>query len=167
MGSNFFGVVLLIHSKCCIQMRLDKSSARLCQWLCAALWLAVCTGCDEAPPFPQVAVDFTIDLNDPQYRQLQAIGNVVTVLGGSRGVLVKRTGLDSFVAFDQHCPFDADDAQARVSLEAGSIDFAQCAACQTRYNLYFGNPEEGPGRRPLLAYRCTYYPNSELLRIKN
>ena len=123
--------------------------------------------CNEQIPVPVVPVDFTIDLADPEYRDLAGIGNVITVYGGSRGIMIKRLGFDTFVAFDQHCPYDPDDDNARVSPEAGSVDFAQCATCKTRYNLYFGNVEEGPGHYPLLQYKTSYYPNSNRLRVYN
>jgi len=108
-----------------------------------------------------------LDLNDPEYRSLLGVGNVITVVGGSRGIIIKRTGFDTFTAFDQHCPHDPDDPNARISLEEGGIDFAVCESCETKYNLYFGNVEEGPGQMPLVAYKAVFYPNSNRLRVTN
>ena len=123
--------------------------------------------CDETVPIPQVPVDFTINLSDPQFRNLGAVGNVVTVTGGSRGIVIKRTDLETFTAFDQHCPYDPKVDSARVSLEEGSTDFVICASCFTRYNLYFGNVEEGPGTYPLQSYKTLFYPNANVLRVYN
>jgi len=123
--------------------------------------------CDEEVPFPQVKVDFTLDLNDPEYRTLLSVGSVATVVGGSRGIILKRTGYDTFSAFDQHCTYDPDDKNAKVSLEEGGISFAICESCKTKYNLYFGNVEEGPGSYPLVDYRAVFYPNSNRLRVYN
>jgi hypothetical protein len=129
--------------------------------------LSTLNSCDEKIPVPQVPVDFTIDLNNTQYRDLTGVGNVLLVLGGSRGIIIKRISYEDFTAFDQHCPYDPENSLARVAPDAGSTDFASCPTCKSRYNLYFGNVESGPGKYPLQDYKTAFYPSSNLLRVYN
>ncbi len=123
--------------------------------------------CDEKPPFPRIHVDFTLNLHDPEYRDLLGVGSTITVVGGSRGIIIKRTDLNEFKAFDQHCSHDPEDPNAKVSLEEGGVDFVICETCKTKYNLYYGNVEDGPGKRSLVEYKATFYPNANRLRISN
>lgn len=129
--------------------------------------LLVVQSCKEEIRTPQIPVDFTIDLLDPEFDKLKGYGNTISVFGGSRGIIITRINQTDFKAYDQHCPYDNDEPKARVSLEKGSTVFASCATCETKYNLFYGSPEEGPGTYPLTEYKAVYYRNSNRLRVYN
>ena len=66
--------------------------------------------CDKGKqnPIPYIPFDITIDIQLPSYNQLQGVGGWNYVVGGSRGIIVYRRGIDEFVAFDRHSPVDPD-----------------------------------------------------------
>lgn len=59
-------------------------------------------------PIPYVPFDINIDISLPSYNQLQGVGGWSYVVGGSKGIIVYRRGIDEFVAFDRHSPVDLE-----------------------------------------------------------
>jgi nitrite reductase/ring-hydroxylating ferredoxin subunit len=115
---------------------------------------------------PDVYVHFVLDINDPQFVTLNAIGGADTIdantnnwdyAGGfdGNGIIIYR-GIDSFYAYDRTCPHDykTDGESVKVN-----IDFIQavCPVCGTVYELAAGGtPSSGPGRYPLKNYRTVF-----------
>ena len=66
--------------------------------------------CDKGNqnPIPYVPFDINIDISLPSYNNLQGVGGWSYVIGGSKGIIVYRRGIDEFVAFDRHSPVDPD-----------------------------------------------------------
>ena len=91
---------------------------------------------------PDVYVDFTIDLNDPEFFVLNAATNskIVTSLTNNwglrsagydgNGIIVYRSAMDEFHAYDRTCPHDY--AVNGLSIKV-NIDFlnAICPRCST------------------------------------
>ena len=115
---------------------------------------------------PDVYVNFTLDLNDPQFVNLTAIGsdtvNARTNNWGSsaagfdgNGIIIYNGG-DYFSAYDRTCPHDYAVNQLSVKV---IIDFtiASCPKCGTTYSLSSsGTPASGIGRYPLKNYRTSF-----------
>jgi nitrite reductase/ring-hydroxylating ferredoxin subunit len=116
---------------------------------------------------PDVHVDFTLDLNDPQFVNLNAIGSDTVdgntnnwgsnVSGGynGNGIIIYNGG-DGFYAYDRTCPHDYEINGLSVKV---IIDFtiATCPRCGTIYSLSAsGTPASGIGRYPLKNYRTSY-----------
>jgi nitrite reductase/ring-hydroxylating ferredoxin subunit len=115
---------------------------------------------------PDTYVNFTLDLNDPEFVSLNAIGSDTvdarTNNWGSgaagfagNGIIIYR-GADDFYAFDRTCPHDY--AVNGLSVKV-NIDFtlAICPKCGTTYALAaFGTPASGVGRYPLKNYRTSF-----------
>ena len=92
---------------------------------------------------PDVYVDFYIDLNDPQFIDLNAMGGSVTVdartnnLGleaagyDGNGIIIYR-GPDEFYAYDRTCPHDyaVNDLSIKINLD---FTLAVCPQCSTTY----------------------------------
>src|ERR1700722_18030653 len=57
---------------------------------------------------PNVAVSFTIDINNPQYVNLTAVGGWIYVTGGYDGIIIYRLTSGTFLAFDRGCPYDCE-----------------------------------------------------------
>ena len=125
---------------------------------------------------PDVYVDFTIDLFDPEFVSLNAIGsdtiNARTNNWGSsasgfngNGIIVYNGGDGSFYAYDRTCPYDYEVNSLSVKVK---IDFtiAVCPKCGTTYSLSAnGTPASGVGRYPLKNYR-TYF-DGRYVRVWN
>lgn len=118
---------------------------------------------------PDVTVDFTINLNDPQFINLNALGGAVAVNRNTNnwgylasgyansGIIVAR-GTDEFFAYDRTCPHDyaLDGSVVKVNIDPSGFHTANCPKCGTIYSLItFGQPVSGPGKYPLKNYRTS------------
>jgi nitrite reductase/ring-hydroxylating ferredoxin subunit len=125
---------------------------------------------------PDVYVDFTLDLNDPEFVMLNAIGgsdsvNARTDNWGSNaagfagnGIIIYR-GADEFYAYDRTCPHDYvfDGSNIKVKID---FTLAICPKCGTKYALAaFGTPASGIGRYPLKNYRTNF--DGRFVRVWN
>ncbi len=118
-----------------------------------------------ANKIPYVYVDFTIDLNKPEYVDLSVPGGYLYLTGGFRGIVVYRVDFDEFKAYERACPYDPDCG--RVNVIPDSL-IAVDSCCGSEFSLkYDGVVLKGPAREPLMQYKAIYYPNSNLLRITN
>jgi len=128
------------------------------------------TGCkkNKNDVIPDVYVDFTINLSDPEFFELNAIGNTRIVTRytnnwgysaagyGDNGIIVYRSTLEDFYAYDCTCPYDFVINGTSVKLKIDGI-FAVCPVCGTTYALpSFGTPYSGVGRYPLKNYKTNF-----------
>jgi nitrite reductase/ring-hydroxylating ferredoxin subunit len=116
---------------------------------------------------PDVYIDFRINLYDPQFISLTAIGGAIAVdkntnnigypaAGFNENGIIIYSGPDGFYAYDRTCPHDyaVNGRSIRVN-----IDFIQavCPECGTSYALSAtGTPSSGIGRFPLKNYRTSF-----------
>jgi nitrite reductase/ring-hydroxylating ferredoxin subunit len=128
---------------------------------------------------PDVSVDFTMDINDPQFVQLNIIGGSVMVNASTNnwgryaagfagnGIIVSR-GVEEFFAYDRTCPYEYALSGGSVKVNLDNTGFAKaiCPQCKTTYELLsFGTPASGPGKYPLKNYRTTF--DGRWLRVWN
>jgi len=130
------------------------------------LFPAIFPGCkkNNSDVIPDTFIDFTIDLNNPQYIDLNVVGNTIMIsaqtlgiisLGyDNHGILIYRASEDEFYAFDRTCPFEEELNQAVAIDNAGDVT-AECPKCHTEYVLpSYGYPtDKGPGTYPLKMYK--------------
>ncbi len=119
---------------------------------------------------PDVYVDFTIDLTDPEFINLNAIGGTVTIneqtnnfgyraAGFSGNGIIVHAGVDEFYAYDRTCPHDYSENKSapRINIDGTNTLYAVCPECKTKYGLPVnGTPVEGIGRYPLKNYKTSY-----------
>jgi nitrite reductase/ring-hydroxylating ferredoxin subunit len=123
---------------------------------------------------PDVYVDFTLNLSDPEFVDLNAIGGSVAVdartnnWGSSaagyagNGIIISR-GVDEFYAYDRTCPhdFSLNASSIKVNIDKTGFAKAVCPKCGTSYELLsFGTPASGVGKYPLKNYKTSTYGNS-------
>lgn len=131
----------------------------------------------ENDVIPDVTVDFHIDLNDPEFFDLNAIGNHVLVnyntnnLGykasgyDNNGIIVYRSQLDEFIALDRTCPHDYVRDGSSIAVDVDGI-YAECPLCSSTYALpSFGTPVSGPSKYPLKMYRTSF--NGRFVHVTN
>jgi len=119
---------------------------------------------------PDVYVDFTLDLADPEFINLNAVGGTVMVdertnnfgyraAGFSGNGIIVHAGVDEFFAYDRTCPHDyaAAGSAIRINIDNSTALYAVCPECKTKYGLPVnGTPAEGIGRYPLKNYKTSF-----------
>ena len=113
---------------------------------------------------PNVPVDIYIYPNLPSYIALNTIGGWIYISGGSRGIIVYRKTLDTFVALDRNCSFDPSEDCATVEVDPSNI-FATDTCCGSQFLLLDGQVTNAPAVFPLKQYN-TYF-DGNLLHIYN
>jgi nitrite reductase/ring-hydroxylating ferredoxin subunit len=145
----------------------------------AVIYLLVLSSCKSSDNdiIPDVFVDFTIDLLDPEFVNLSAIGNSDTIDASTHNWGYRSAGYDNngiiiysgpgeYFAFDRTCPHDyaVNDLSIKVK-----IDFAVavCPVCGTQYALSaYGTPISGVGKYQLKNYK-TSFDNDRYIRVWN
>jgi nitrite reductase/ring-hydroxylating ferredoxin subunit len=126
---------------------------------------------------PNVYIDFTIDLLDPEFVALSAIGVSDTINSSTNnwgyksagfddnGIIVY-SGPDEYFAYDRTCPYDfvVNDKSIKVNIDYA---VALCPLCGTEYALSsFGMPIKGPGKYQLKNYK-TSFDGERYIRVWN
>jgi nitrite reductase/ring-hydroxylating ferredoxin subunit len=117
---------------------------------------------------PDVYVDFYINLGDPEFFVLNAPTNFKIVTSATNnwgvrsagyansGIIVYRSTMDQFYAYDRTCPHDYVLDGSTIKVNADFIN-AICPKCSTNYSLEAGGtPISGPGRYPLKNYKTGF-----------
>ena len=117
---------------------------------------------------PDIPVNFEIDLNDPEYSDLQGIPSFIYVTGGAydKGIIIYRESIEDFYAFDRSCPYDPQKGQ--VSVDEDNITLAKDSVCGSEFSLMSGgNVANGPAGRGLKEYEADFNRNTMTLRVYN
>ena len=115
---------------------------------------------------PYVYVDFYLNLNDPDFTELSAVGNVVAVTGGVKGIFVYRKSLDEFIALDRCCTYEPSKSCEILNVDSTGL-FAVCACCESEFFLYDGYVNKGPAEYPLTQYRTSFNSMTNTLHVFN
>ncbi len=114
---------------------------------------------------PNVYVNFTIFLSDPEFSTLQTIGNNVFVTGGVSGIIIYRVSQSEFVAFDRCCTYKPSDRCAILPDTVNTL-FLKCPCCGSKFSFIDGSVQESPAERPLTSY-STYFDGNNSLQVSN
>ncbi len=135
------------------------------------LLVSGCSKDDRNPFIPDVYINITIDPNSTFYQELNTVGGWMYLTSElpSRGIIVYRSDIMEFLAFDRTPPNDPNrccNNNICTRLLVGDFyPFAKDTCTGTSYLLLNGSIFEGEGRYPLIRYNTTY--NGHLLRIFN
>lgn len=119
---------------------------------------------EERAGVPLTPVDISININNPAYADLQVPSGWVYLTGGSRGIVVYRSGADSFVAMDRHCPYQPAE-QCRVFVLDDQVSLQDTTCCQSKFLITDGSVLQGPAALGLQRYNTSF--NGTTLRIYN
>jgi nitrite reductase/ring-hydroxylating ferredoxin subunit len=111
---------------------------------------------------PPVQLDVTINVNLPEYADLQVPGGWAYLTGGSQGLIVYRKSTDEFVAMDRHCPYQTENL-CRVFVDESEVQARDSACCHSAFLLFDGSVTTGPSTFPLKTYHTIF--NGTTLRI--
>lgn len=146
-------------------------------FIAAALMLSLDSCNKKNDVIPNTYVNFTLDLNDPEFVNLSAFGGSVTVNSSTNnwgagaagfdgnGIIICY-GVDEFYAYDRTCPHDYvnNSLSIKVNIDPGNSTIAVCPKCGTKYGLTVGGtPVSGVGRYPLKNYRTSFQGNYVLV----
>jgi nitrite reductase/ring-hydroxylating ferredoxin subunit len=122
---------------------------------------------------PDTYVNFTLNLNDPEFVSLIGFGASVIVDSrtnnwgsgaagyDSNGIIIC-SGIEEFYAYDRTCPHDyvVNSLSIKVNIDPKNSMIAICPKCGTKYGLTVGGtPASGVGRYPLKNYKTSFQGN--------
>lgn len=121
---------------------------------------------DSSEQVPNTLVDIELFLNNPSYIDLSVVGGWTYITGGSRGIIVYRSGPEEFIAMDRHCPYEVENND-QVHVDDTNIIAVDSLSCGSKFVLTDGSVTQGPSAFPLTRYQTTYNGSINKLRIFN
>jgi nitrite reductase/ring-hydroxylating ferredoxin subunit len=140
-------------------------------FLALAVSLSSCNKKNDV--IPDTYVNFTLNLNDPEFVNLNGFGGSVMVgsntnnwgtaaAGYDGNGIIICYGVEEFYAYDRTCPHDYvnNGLSIKVTIDPKNSTIAICPKCGTKYGLTVGGtPASGVGRYPLKNYKTSYVGN--------
>jgi nitrite reductase/ring-hydroxylating ferredoxin subunit len=122
---------------------------------------------------PDTYVNFTLNLNDPEFVSLIGFGASVSIdshtnnwgsgaAGYDGNGIIICSGIEEFYAYDRTCPHDyvVNSLSIKVNIDPANSMIAICPKCGTKYGLTVGGtPASGVGRYPLKNYKTSFQGN--------
>ena len=142
------------------------SISKIHLFLLALTFIVFSDGCRKKEELvPNVYVNFTLFLSDPEFADLQTIGNFVFVTGGVSGIVIYRYSQTEFTAYDRCCTYKPNDRCAVLPDSSNSL-FLKCPCCGSQFSIIDGTVQSGPAERALTSYSA-YYDQNNTLQITN
>lgn len=105
--------------------------------------------------------NFSVQPNSAMYPGLNNVGGYQYFVGGHRGIVVIRTYVDEFVAYERTCPLDTN-TQLWVSDSLGSA-VLECPKCGSKFSSYTdGVPLKGSATSCSLWEYTTSFNGTDL-----
>ncbi|GAB4383476.1 MAG: hypothetical protein Kow0075_15610 [Salibacteraceae bacterium] len=130
--------------------------------LCA-LCLSECKKPTTEHTVPYARVNLDINLNLPQYNDLNYIGGYVYLEGGYNGILAYRVDQEKINAYDRQAPYRVQDG-CQVFVESSGVSCIDTCSGSS-WLLQDGQVMEGPASNPLKQY--TTHFDGLTLTIRN
>ena len=121
--------------------------------LTAVFLLISCSddGNDSNQFLPNVPVNQTIFLNNPEFVDLQVVGGWAYSQGGISGIIIYHSGINNYLAFERSAPHLTPQACSRMNVE-NSL-FMVCPCDDAQFNLLNGAPLTEGVNFPARQYR--------------
>ena len=126
------------------------------------MFLSSCTNSDDY--IQNVYVNIEVPVNQPEYSDLDAIGNSIFITGGVKGIIIYHANVNDYRAFDRNCSFEPSTQCAYIDSINSTI--ASCNCCSSKFLIdQNGITANGPALRPLKEYYTSF--SGGILKIKN
>ena len=113
----------------------------------------------------EVYVDIIVDLNLPEYSNLQASGNSIFIEGGVEGIIIYHGVGSDYKVYDRNCSYESSLSCSQI--DSINATLAYCDCCTSVFLLdQDGTPANKPALLPLKSYNWSL-KNNNLLRIFN
>lgn len=134
-----------------------KSALRLIQALVFGVLVWSGSGCRrQTNGVPNVLVDVYININNPTYYTLQAVGGWSYYNGaGSQGLILFRRSLDEIACYDRHSPFEPEN-NCIASIDPNTNITAIDPCSGSTWLLQDGSVTQGPAVFPLQPYQTSF-----------
>ena len=116
---------------------------------------------------PNVQVDFYIYLSEPSNINLNSLNMGVYFAQGVKGIVVSKTGPETFVALERNCTYQPSSSSAVVSIDTSGTSFLKDASCGSRFYLSDGSVDHGPATVPLKQYHTFYNASNSTVHVYN
>lgn len=147
-----------------LTFKLDVITMRKLFLLLVLTLFSSCEKNDTNDILPDVFVDETINLNLPQYINLQTPSSFAYTNGGIKGIVVQNTGIGNppYKAFDRACP--NNDCTTAMNFD-GSLKL-KCPCDNSEYSIIDGSPQTAGNIHFAREYKVIVI-NSATLNIRN
>jgi nitrite reductase/ring-hydroxylating ferredoxin subunit len=128
--------------------------------------IILCVGCTKSSNngIPYAQVNIQLYTTDPAFFNLGVVGGWEYINGGSKGILVYRSGIDNFKAYDRHCPYQPSDACSKIFVDSSDI-IAVDSCCGSEFVITSGDVSKDPAVESLKEYQTSY--DGTVLTITN
>ena len=100
---------------------------------------------------PDIPVNQTIFLNNPEFINLQVVGGWAYSQGGISGIIVYHYGIDTYVAYERSAPHLSPTPCSTMTVKNGLI--MKCACDDSEFNILNGAPLTEGVNYPARQYR--------------
>ncbi len=87
---------------------------------------------------PEVPVNQTIFLNNPEFINLQVVGGWAYSQGGISGIIIYHYGIDTYIAYERSAPHLTPELCSKMTVNNGL--FMLCSCDESRFNILNGAP---------------------------
>jgi len=116
--------------------------------LIISLLIASCNSKDDY--IAEVYVNIDVDLNLPEYSDLQVDGNSIFIEGGVKGIIIYRMG-GNYKVYDRNCSYEPSLACSVIDSVSSGV--AYCGCCTSAFLLGMdGAAANAPALLPLKQY---------------
>lgn len=156
-----------VQNICKLQSFTNKLDITTMRKLFLLLVLAIFYSCEKNDTndiLPDVFVDETINLNLPQYIDLQTPSGWAYTNGGIKGIILQNTGIGNppYKAFDRACP--NNNCAVPMTFD-GSLKL-KCSCDNSEYSIIDGAPQTAGNIHFAREYRVNVI-NGSTLNIRN
>jgi hypothetical protein len=110
---------------------------------------------------PNVPVNQTIFLNNPEFINLQVVGGWAYAQGGISGLIIYHASINGYIAFDRAAPHLTPQACSKMIVKNSIIMFCSCD--DSEFQIIDGAPRTEGIIYPAKQYRVTLQGNQTLL----
>lgn len=147
-----------------------KQTFQYIKFLILSLSILFSVGCGDekhCKQYADIPVNISINPNSTEYQELNNVGGWVylTARKPSKGIIVYRSTLNHFQAYERTCPHDPENPDAILEVDEETVLFAYDSVCGSRFILTDSYPFDGPAQCPMMQYRTSY--DGQTLRIYN
>lgn len=115
---------------------------------------------DDNDILPNIPVNETIFLNNPEYINLQVVGGWAYTQGGISGIIVYHSGINNFIAFERSAPHLSPKPCSRMDVKNSII--MRCSCDESEFNILNGAPLTDGVSYSARQYRTVLMGNSTL-----